>query len=231
MNKATEEQLRDEIEQLNNEKRMWFWRASFWIGVANIAVDRGVRDRLVGPHSAALESVVYAYIEQALDDGEIVAADDGDANVEEEVFPWPVVDGILAEIGMEGDALLTEYIGTNQERLQRAVQLLGAQGLPDGTLFAGKPISREMAMEILHGEFSDEFHRQFSDKYIVHVMHGDKPCFHPFDTIDHAIESTARDLMDGTITDALLVTHGEKTVMDGPALADRIAQINNAGMN
>lgn len=226
-------------DELEKERDLWIYRASFWLHVAQLSVTRNIMEGFEqGPQSLILKTLVKSYIFTGLENGFFSDEDDqaqeeveygGFADGDSPSMPWPIVVQIANDIEVDAAEVLRDYIEHAQGGLNRALGLAGMEEMEP--VFAGVPISVAMAREIADGEFGPEFDKRFAGKYILHVMHGSKPCQHPYDSLDMAIEGAAIDLERGIISEVLHITHGSLVVLHDDEVRRRVAEIGNAGLN
>lgn len=228
--------MNDDPEQ---EIDLWIYRASFWMQVAYMSAVRNIAQGFEsGPQSTILKTLVRSHIFAGLengffDNGGSQDDDEYDQLIEEDEprMPWSIVVRIAGDVEVDATEVLQDYIRHTQDGLQRALGLAGANLEEMGPTFVGVPISAQMAHEIADGQFGSEFEKKFADRYILHVMHGAKPCQHPYESIDMAIEGAATDLQRGIVSDISHITYNGALVLHEDEVRRRVAEIGNAGLN
>lgn len=231
----TEREWQKYVEDLKAITKMWEYRASFWVSVAAYcAAQDEYGAEMEQQPGERLGDIVADFVRREASLGgfrgdEEAAGEDGEI---EKTIPWPAVLTILAEINIDGNAILVEYVEGGQQALQNAIELLGRQHYPNTTaFFAGEPITHEIADGIIKDLFGEDFERKFAGKYVLHVTHGDRPCRHPYDSIDEAIEGAALDLHGGVITSVGALSHDGALVLTEGEVRNRVDQIHKAGLN
>lgn len=231
--------------ELQSERDGWRYRASFWKAVAELSATRNVMEGLEpGPDTEVLATIVRSYIFTGLETG-FFSSQQPTANGNpldelldekiQETIPWSVAVESAEAVGVDAEEVLRDYIEHAQEGLRHALEIAGQYiGQREDMLyphFAGIPITEEMAQEIMRGEFGQAFDQAFADKYIAHVMHGDRPCKHPYDSVDEALEGLAYDLERGEISAVNELSYKGEPLLSYDELMRRINEINSAGLN
>lgn len=232
--------------ELQQERDGWRYRASFWKGAAELAASRNVVERLEARSEAeVMQSILRTYIYSGLENGLFGSdqvqpptgpVDDLFEGGSPETIPWSVVVESAAAFDVDAEEALHDFVEHAQENLRLGLNILGVdlRGMEQYMMeprFAGIPITPQMANEIMRGTFGPDFAEAFADKYIANVMHGDKPCKHPYDSLDEAIEGLAFDLERGVISSVSEITHKGEQVMGEEYLMRRINDIGSASLN
>lgn len=228
----------NELQQISDG---WRYRASFWKGAAELAASRSVIEGLeAGPEADVMQSILRTYIFTGLENGlfqDDNAQPQGDPTDDlfegdsSETIPWSVVVESCEMYDIDAEKVLHDFIEHAQENLRRGLEIAGLKLNMMEPHFAGIPITPQMAEGIMRGKFGPDFDEAFADKYIAHVMHGSKPCKHPYDSIDEAIEGLAYDLERGEISTVKSLTHKGEQVLNDDDLMRRINDIGAAGLN
>ena len=223
---------KQEMDELRQVAQTWKGRANFWVGV--VATWAGAQTHGDQASSADMRpdmqyivEMVVNFIDTALDAGEIRAVDDSPIeDVSSIAVTWPIVVEIANEFGVDAAEILKRVIARKEQGLHEAYQLRQAEW-PDAAVprFNGVPISRQMAEDILLGIFDGEFEKKFADQYIVHVMHGERPCQHPASSLEEALRRTVEDLQTGEITGAHNITLNGREVMSKEVLRQCIMEM------
>lgn len=234
----------EQIEALEQEAQRWRSHAAFWMmafdAMTNYNQEAGFEADTGNP--ALFEEHFRWFVIHALKQGyfqpEFTGPQGKTYMIESDHGP---VDAIPVAILMEVAGLFTydvrswidEFRRRSLDDAEYAQEILGSasdyfQFAPDndGSFVQG------FKMSDLPQELQDHiFESQFGNHYVVHVMHGERACRHPYEQLQQAIEAAAHDERAGVITQALSITYRGAVVMDSDELRERIERINNAGMN
>lgn len=229
----SEKQWQQKVDDLEAGVKMWQYRASFWLSVAIYAAGQDEFGQQEGQAPGErLGDIVADFVREEVSLGGFRGDEEIEEGESEKTIPWPAVLTILAEINMDGNMILQEYVEAGQQALQNAIDLLGRQHHPNTTpMFDGEPITHEMADRIIKGVFGEDFEEKFAGRYILHVTHGSRPCQHPYDSVDEAIEGAAADLHRGAITSVGALSHDGALVLTEQEVRDSIDKIHKAGLN
>lgn len=222
-----------EIEELKRLLDAMDARAGFWLAAMQFVAEQDtVGEQLGQSKHERLADIVIAFVRSEIERGGFGPDRDSEDYIADGTLPWSAACEIMDDIGIDADNILAQYVEEMQRGMQNVIRMVGMEGLPGMTpTFAGQPITQEMADEISNGRFGEEFNQQFADKYVLHVMHGDRPCQHPFDSINEAIEIGSADLRRNAITAIGVLTRNGEVVLDTEEVYKRVSMINAAGMN
>lgn len=253
--------MKDNEHGLGNEFRQdgeaWRQRAAFWMSAFMSNVKRNLALGFeTGPEHELMRQMLHDYIIVGLENADFRPDNMNDLR-SGDVFPGAnddAVEGLIErmdgnvpmsiaiEICAAADVnvveILTEYVENTSRNLAYAATLLrpytaDSAPAPFSKRFYGEgPVVTKVPLGALSPEEADEvFKWHFPDAYLLHVLHGERPCRHPYDSLGEAIEGAAIEEMSGAITAATHVTHRDALVMDRDELRMNIDRIKNAGMN
>lgn len=223
--------MENEVDQLLRELREVREKMNFWAAVvfswANFQVEDEEGSDQAGNYQAQMEYVaemIGRYVEESLDFGVFKLSVEPERAAEEIRTSWPIVVRMAEEFGVDAPRMLEDTLHRKERGLAEARLLANLTQEPD-------EVYAQAIEQAAQGNFTEDFDKMFAGYYVVHVMHGDKPCRHPSPSLDEAILRTVHDYQSGLISAFLDVTRNGIVVLNEEGLSRRVNEILSAPLN
>lgn len=134
----------------------------------------------------------------------------------DEKIPWSIVVSTAAEHEVDADQVREDFADELRQ------QLASAEGMVEGGESSFMLKTGEFAnLEEVATDMAERIARRLggeADVYLLHCVHDDHSCAHPYSSLEEAVDGAVSEIFHGSLQEVNEISHQDKVIMDEESL-------------